>query len=175
MERKKRHRITFLLVVWDKVGYLISSFDSQIHPYSLDYVVPLCWGHVLAQKKYFLHFRLVFSLICISLSKKDNFSFCICGVHALSLLHGLCNPIQRLLYCVKGNLVWLNFEYKKRMILSVHLLKMSCYLHLVPAVFWKISPIQGTSTSWRNQKKPHKVQREVQSPAPGKEQPHTSL
>lgn len=85
MERKKRHRITILLVVWDKVGYLISSFDSQICPYSLDYVVPLCWGHVLAQKKYFFHFRLVFSLICISLSKKDNFSFCICAVHALSI------------------------------------------------------------------------------------------
>lgn len=72
MERKKRHRITFLLV--NKVEYLICSFDSKIHPYSLDYIATLSWGHVLAQKKYFLHFRLVFSLIHISLSKKDHIS-----------------------------------------------------------------------------------------------------
>lgn len=58
-----------------------------------------------------------------------------------SLLHGLCNPRQRLVCCVKRNL--LSFEYQRRMILSVLLLKMSCYLHLMPAVFWKIAPVQG--------------------------------
>lgn len=144
MEKKKRHRIIFLLV--GKVGHLICSFDSQIHPYSLDYVAPLCWGHVLAEKNYFLHFRLVFNLICISVSNKDHFFLlviCICVVLTCvvlypSLLRGLCNPSQRLVYYVKGNLVLLSFEYKKRIILSVLLLKISCYLHLVPAVFWKI-------------------------------------
>lgn len=142
----------------------------------------LCIPSVLractCQKKYFLHFRLVFSLICISWSRKDHF-FCCCSVFMLymfspSLLHGLCNPRQRLVCCVKGNLVLLSFGYKRRMILSV-LLKMSCHLHLMPAVFWKIAPVQGTSASWRNQKKPHKVPQEVQSPAPGKEQPYPSL
>lgn len=69
------------------------------------------------KQKYFLHFRLVFSLICISLSRKDHFYFivlhlcCTCSIH---LSHGLCNPRQRLVYCVKGNLVLLSFEYKKR-------------------------------------------------------------
>lgn len=84
----------------------------------------------------------------------------------LSLLHNLCNPIQTFLYYVKDNLVLLYFGYRKRRMLSV-LLKMACYLHLVPTLFWKVppTPYRGTSTSWRNWKEPHEVQKEVQSPA----------
>lgn len=101
-------------------------------------------------------------------------AFMLCVLYP-SLLRGLCNPTQRLVYCVKGNLVLLSFEYKKRMILSVLLLKKSCYLHLVPAAFWKIPPIRGTSTSWRNQKKPQSSTRSAKPCTWERTIPHISI
>lgn len=109
-------------------------------------------------------------------SRQFNCYLPIFMLHMLFLLHNLCNPMQTFLYSVKENLVLLCFGYRKRRMLSV-LLKMACYLLLVPAVFWKVppTPCRGPQQAEEIERNHMKFKKKCKVLHPGKEQPHASV